>query len=111
MAGPARVRSGASLPFYFYSKTTLLRQARAVHLLTRSYLQAFLFDFLILVFTIWGLYRQHAAHDSALWRTLYRQGILYFVATLLVNVPLLVGRPFPCFRRDATDALFRFLGG
>lgn len=58
--------------------------------------QAFLFDLLILIFTIWGLYRQHAAQDSALWKTLYRQGILYFVATLLVNVPLLVGRS-SCF--------------
>ncbi|KAJ3540758.1 hypothetical protein NM688_g6182 [Phlebia brevispora] len=67
--GPSRVHAGSSLPFYLYT---------------------FIFDLTILIFTIIGLYRQQPAQSSPLWKTLYRRGILYFIVTLLVNVPLLV---------------------
>ena len=54
------------------------------------FVPAFLIDSVVLVLTIWGLYHRELRPPNKLWRTLYRQGIVYFVATLLVNVPLVV---------------------
>ena len=55
-----------------------------------SYISALFFDCIILVCTIIGLYRERAAQTYVLWIKIYRQGLIYFVVTCLVNVPLLV---------------------
>ena len=86
--GPARVHMGSSLPFYLYSPLFYHDLRKHVHVV--FVFEAFIFDFIILVFTMLGLNRQQAAQGSPLWQTLYRQGILYFIATTLVNIPLLV---------------------
>lgn len=51
---------------------------------------AFLLDVIILVLTIVGLVRQRAARSTKLWKSLYRQGVVYFVATAIINLPTLV---------------------
>ena len=51
---------------------------------------AFLIDSVVLVLTIWGLYHRELRPPNRLWQMLYRQGIMYFVATIFVNVPLVV---------------------
>lgn len=51
---------------------------------------AFVFDFIIMTLTVLGLLQQKAAHPSSLWRRLYQQGILYWVGTSILNLPLLV---------------------
>jgi hypothetical protein len=51
---------------------------------------AFIFDFIIVVLTITGLLRQRAARATKLWKSLYTQGITYFLATLVINFPTLV---------------------
>ncbi|KAI0077501.1 hypothetical protein K474DRAFT_1077844 [Panus rudis PR-1116 ss-1] len=48
-----------------------------------------LFDLLVCVLTIAGLYRHHVLNTGSLWMRVCNQGVLYFVATVLVNVPLL----------------------
>jgi len=54
------------------------------------YLYTLLFDTLILVYTLAGLWRQDAARSSPLWSILYKQGIWYLVVTSAGNIPMLV---------------------
>lgn len=51
---------------------------------------AMLWDAIILIFTIVGLYRRRQAHSSPLWIILYRQGVGYLLATTTMNIPMLV---------------------
>ncbi|KAJ8580751.1 hypothetical protein M405DRAFT_27697 [Rhizopogon salebrosus TDB-379] len=46
------------------------------------------YDALLLLFTVVGLLRMPST--SALWKTLVRQGVMYFVVNLIVNIALLV---------------------
>ncbi|EKM52491.1 uncharacterized protein PHACADRAFT_198550 [Phanerochaete carnosa HHB-10118-sp] len=47
-------------------------------------------DLLILVMTAVGLLRQRAARSSRLWKTLYRQGIAYYVVMFIVQFPTII---------------------
>jgi len=47
-------------------------------------------DAFILVFTVTGLSKRMSAQSTPLWLTLYKQGIGYLVATLALNLPMLV---------------------
>lgn len=53
-------------------------------------LSAILWDSIILLLTVAGLWRQHAPRSSRLWTMLSRQGVGYLVVTLCVNIPMLV---------------------
>jgi hypothetical protein len=46
------------------------------------------YDALLLLFTVVGLLRMPST--SALWKTLVKQGVMYFVVNLIVNIALLV---------------------
>ena len=72
---------------YCYSKCALVSSHYSVDV---TLVLAFLIDSTVLVLTIWGLYHRELRPADKLWHMLYRQGIVYFVATLLVNVPLVV---------------------
>ena len=89
------------IPLYFYSEQ--LCDSIISDVLTLNTL-ALSLDFIILVFTVAGLYRQRAAQGSPLWKTLYRQGIIYFVVTFIINVPLLVC-PSLSYKSTPTDRL------
>ncbi|GJE89120.1 hypothetical protein PsYK624_052140 [Phanerochaete sordida] len=64
-----KISSNSSVPFFMYT---------------------FGLDLLILVLTIAGLLRQRAARASKLWRMLYRQGIMYFIVTFVVQLPTVI---------------------
>ena len=46
------------------------------------------YDLLLLILTIFGLWRMNSS--SALWRTLIKQGVVYFALNLIANTILLV---------------------
>lgn len=48
-----------------------------------------LYDLLLLAFTVVGLWRMPS--NSALWKTLVKQGMMYLIINLLANTVLLVG--------------------
>ncbi|KAL6302947.1 hypothetical protein BKA93DRAFT_880460 [Sparassis latifolia] len=54
------------------------------------YLSTTVYNAVILVFTVAGLYSKTLAHVSPVWHMLYRQGIWYFVTMLLVNMVVLI---------------------
>ncbi|KAG1738927.1 uncharacterized protein EDB91DRAFT_441771 [Suillus paluster] len=45
------------------------------------------YDLLLLVFTIIGLWRMSSS--STLWKTLVKQGVIYFIVNLIMNTGLL----------------------
>ncbi|KAH8096897.1 hypothetical protein BXZ70DRAFT_321330 [Cristinia sonorae] len=53
------------------------------------YTYTILWDLLILGFTIYGLATCLPAQTSPLWRRLYSQGVVYVIATALLNIPML----------------------
>ncbi|KAH8096896.1 hypothetical protein BXZ70DRAFT_945062 [Cristinia sonorae] len=54
------------------------------------YVYTMLWDITILIFTIIGLVIRLPAQASPLWRGLYSQGVAYVVATILLNIPMLI---------------------
>ncbi|EKM52497.1 uncharacterized protein PHACADRAFT_260948 [Phanerochaete carnosa HHB-10118-sp] len=53
-------------------------------------LYTFSLDLFIVLMTIVGLLRQRAARSSKLWKSLYRQGIMYFLTTFAVQLPTVI---------------------
>ncbi|CAL1710517.1 unnamed protein product [Somion occarium] len=54
------------------------------------YMYTLVLDLAILALTLFGLCRRHILNSGSLWVKIYKQGIFYFVAAFLVNVPMLV---------------------
>ncbi|KIP06908.1 hypothetical protein PHLGIDRAFT_118590 [Phlebiopsis gigantea 11061_1 CR5-6] len=54
------------------------------------FLYSFILDFVIVVMTVYGLFLQRAARSTRLWKSLYRHGIIYYVVTVAVNLPMLI---------------------
>jgi len=71
-------------------ESTIPTGSRSNPLLVTFYFYTLLFDFLLLVATVIGLHRQPTAKSSRLWTLLYKQGILYFLIALVVNLPVVV---------------------
>jgi len=64
-----KIKSNSSVPFFLYT---------------------FSLDLFIVIMTIVGLMRQRAARSSKLWKSLYRQGIMYFLITFAVQLPTVI---------------------
>ncbi|KAL4251192.1 hypothetical protein ABKN59_004956 [Abortiporus biennis] len=54
------------------------------------YVYTVVLDFSILALTVYGLCRQRALTAGSLWAKVCNQGLLYFLATLVVNVPVMI---------------------
>ncbi|KDQ51833.1 hypothetical protein JAAARDRAFT_73331 [Jaapia argillacea MUCL 33604] len=90
--------------------------------LTAVYVTTIVLDLLVFVLSIVGLARFAApttqgGSGDRLWRAVLKQGVGYFLLTLLLNVPSLVlaslnlnSRPFPYFRSQACHLVVHFLG-
>ncbi|EKM52494.1 uncharacterized protein PHACADRAFT_260942 [Phanerochaete carnosa HHB-10118-sp] len=63
------IKINVSMPFFFYT---------------------FLADLLIVIMTVTGLTKQHAARSSPLWKMLYRQGIMYFLVAFILQIPNII---------------------
>ncbi|EKM58501.1 uncharacterized protein PHACADRAFT_207316 [Phanerochaete carnosa HHB-10118-sp] len=64
-----KININASMPFFLYT---------------------FLMELLIVIMTVVGLSTRRAARASQLWKMLYRQGILYYLVTLVFQTPTII---------------------